>query len=279
VKRTETNLDNLVPTSGDNHGVHGVGGESNTRDPGELGKYEQIIHILHQQSSSPFGVTIFGDVELAFTQSVPQLDGSVSGSGDDLSVVSGEGDAKGRVDGLLVQDISITIDVIYSRQNITGVTDESSSGFTSVQVPQSQSLVPRSGQGELTVGRDDNVGDEVVVTVQDLLGVTVFAVFSGELPDDDLLVCSEMRESAQGTPELPPRLRRMVQRCLERVCDCHFSLSIHASSAYGLRFPPASTLYASRPAQNNRCSLLPSRPASFTNLGNQSRSCRGFRSR
>lgn len=111
-------------------------------------------------------MTIFGDVELAFTQSVPQLDGSVSGSGDDLSVVSGEGDG----------------------QNVTGVTDESSSGFTGVQVPQSQSLVPRSGQGELTVGRDDNVRDEVVVTVQDLLGVTVFAVFSGELPDDDLLV-------------------------------------------------------------------------------------------
>lgn len=145
--QTSAHLDDLVPTSRDNHGVHRVGRESNARDP--------------------LGVTVVGDVELAFTQGVPQLDSSVSGSRDDLSVVGREGDG----------------------QDVASVTDESSSGFTSVQVPQSQGLVPRGGKGELAVRGDDDIGHKVVVTVQDLLGVTVFTVLSSELPDNDLLVC------------------------------------------------------------------------------------------
>jgi hypothetical protein len=143
----DAHLDDLVPTSRDNHGVHRVGRESNARDP--------------------LGVTILGNVELAFTQGVPQLDGSVSRGGNDLSVVGREGNG----------------------QDVTGVSDESSGGLSGVQVPQSQSLVPRGGKSKLSVRGDDNVGDEVVVTVQNLLGVTVFTVFTGELPDNDLLVC------------------------------------------------------------------------------------------
>ena len=143
----DAHLDDLVPTSGNNDGVHGVGRESNARDP--------------------LGVAVLGDVELAFTQGVPQLDGSVSRGRDDLSVVGGERDG----------------------QDVTGVSDESSGGLSRVQVPQSQGLVPRGGKSELSVRGDDNVGDEVVVTVQDLLGVTVFTVFTSELPDNDLLVC------------------------------------------------------------------------------------------
>ena len=42
----------------------------------------------------------------------------------------------------------------------------------------------------LTVGRDDDVRDKVVVTLEDLFGETVLVVISGELPDDDALVCS-----------------------------------------------------------------------------------------
>lgn len=34
-----------------------------------------------------------------------------------------------------------------------------------VEVPQSQGLVPRCGKSELAIGRDDNVRDEVVVTM------------------------------------------------------------------------------------------------------------------
>jgi hypothetical protein len=59
---------------------------------------------------------------------------------------------------------------------------------TSVQVPKTEGVVPRRGEGELTVGRDDNVRDKVVVAVQDLLGETKRRVVPGELPDDDGLV-------------------------------------------------------------------------------------------
>jgi hypothetical protein len=38
-------------------------------------------------------VAIVDDVEFTFTKRVPQLDASVSGSGDDLSVVGGERNA------------------------------------------------------------------------------------------------------------------------------------------------------------------------------------------
>ena len=143
-----THLDDLVPTGGDNDGVHGVGGESNTRDP--------------------LGVTIVNDVELALSEGVPKLDGSVSGRRDNLSVVSGERDG----------------------ENVRGVTDESLGGQTGVEVPQSESVVPGGREGELAVGRNDDVRHKVVVTVQDLLGVTVLGVrVSGELPLDDSLVC------------------------------------------------------------------------------------------
>ena len=65
-------------------------------------------------------MTVVNDVELALSKGVPELDGSVSGSGDDLSVVGGEGDG----------------------ENVTGVADELSGGQTSVKVPETEGLVP-----------------------------------------------------------------------------------------------------------------------------------------
>jgi len=47
----KTHLDDLVPTSGNNDGDDGVGGESDTRDP--------------------FRVTIVNNVELALSEGVP----------------------------------------------------------------------------------------------------------------------------------------------------------------------------------------------------------------
>ena len=58
-------------------------------------------------------MTILLDVELAFSQGVPELDGPVSRTRDDLSVVGREGDG----------------------QDVGSVTNESSSGETSVEVP------------------------------------------------------------------------------------------------------------------------------------------------
>ena len=73
-------------------------------------------------------MTLLLDVKLALSQSVPKLDRLVPRSGDDLPVVSRERDG----------------------QDVGGVTDESSSGRAGVQVPESEGVVPRRGEGELT---------------------------------------------------------------------------------------------------------------------------------
>lgn len=62
-------------------------------------------------------------------------------------------------------------------------------GQASVQVPETESLVPRRRERKLAVGRDGDVRDKVVVTVEDLFGETKVGVVSGELPDDEGLVC------------------------------------------------------------------------------------------
>ena len=41
---------------------------------------------------NPLSMALFGNGELAIAQGVPQLDGTVSRAGDDLTVVGGEGD-------------------------------------------------------------------------------------------------------------------------------------------------------------------------------------------
>ena len=65
-------LDKFVPSTADNDRILRVRAESYARDP--------------------VGVTLLGDSELTITKSVPELDCSIAGSGDNLSVVGGEGD-------------------------------------------------------------------------------------------------------------------------------------------------------------------------------------------
>jgi len=65
-------------------------------------------------------VTLFLDGVLANTQSVPQFDGAITGSGDNLTVVSGESDG----------------------ENVLGVTNESSGGVTRGEIPKSEGTVP-----------------------------------------------------------------------------------------------------------------------------------------
>lgn len=108
-----TYLDKLVPARGDNDGVLGVGAESH--------------------AGNPLSVALLGDGELAVTEGVPQLDGSVAGTRDDLTVVGREGDG----------------------EDVVGVADESSSGGAGGELPQAEGLVPRRGQGVSTIGRDD----------------------------------------------------------------------------------------------------------------------------
>lgn len=47
----------------------------------------------HRRFHSPLGVAVLDNVKLALSKGVPELDGSVSGGRDDLTVVSRERDA------------------------------------------------------------------------------------------------------------------------------------------------------------------------------------------
>jgi len=123
----------------------------------------------------PIGVVVGLVGVLAISQSVPELEGSVSRSRDNLSVVAGEGDG---VDFL-------------------GVTGEDLGGSAGSKVPESQGLVPRSRQAEHVVVRDGDVRNEVVVAGEGLQGDTVklvgvalivSVVITGKLPDHDGLV-------------------------------------------------------------------------------------------
>ncbi len=90
-------------------------------------------------AGDPLLVAILSDGELALTEGVPQVNGAITRAGDDLSVVGRESDG----------------------ENVLGVTNESSSGQTSVEVPQAESAVPGAGQGILTIRGDGDVLNEV----------------------------------------------------------------------------------------------------------------------
>jgi len=110
-------------------------------------------------------VTSVFDGVLALTEGVPQLDGLISGTRDDLSVVGRESD----------------------REDVLGVSDETAGGGAVVQVPQTEGTVPRSREGELTVGGDNEVLDEVVVSGEGLSGDSVLFT-SGDVPHHERLV-------------------------------------------------------------------------------------------
>ena len=125
------NLDDLVPTTRDDERSSRVRREADTRDP--------------------FGVTIFGDVVLALTKGIPELDGLVTRTGNDLTVIGRERD----------------------RENIVSVTNETTSGLSGVQVPETKSVIPRGRQSKLTIRRDGNVFNKVGVTNEGLTRNTI----------------------------------------------------------------------------------------------------------
>lgn len=140
-------------------------------------------------------MAVVGNVVLALAEGVPELDGPVSRAGDDLSVVGREG----------------------NREDVGGVANELLGGHAGVEVPESEGLVPRRGQGELAVRRDNDVRDKVVVAVQDLLGEAERRVVPGELPDNGGLVCLGQlvftgRRYAPVASSSPPAVMRRLPR-------------------------------------------------------------------
>lgn len=105
-------LDELVPSRGDNDWVLWVRAESNARNP--------------------IGVSLLGDGELAVTEGVPQLNCTVAGSGNNLSVIGREGNG----------------------ENVVVVSNKSAGGGSSGKLPEAESLVPGCGKSVSTVGGD-----------------------------------------------------------------------------------------------------------------------------
>ena len=77
-------------------------------------------------------MSLLSDGELAVTESVPQLDCTVAGSGDTLSGIGREGNG----------------------ENVVVVSNKSAGGGTSGKLPEAESLVPGCGKSVSTIGRD-----------------------------------------------------------------------------------------------------------------------------
>lgn len=74
-------------------------------------------------------MSLISDGELAVTEGVPQLDGTVTRTGDNLAVVSREGDG----------------------EDIVGVANEGTGGDTGGEFPETKGLVPGAGESIGTV--------------------------------------------------------------------------------------------------------------------------------
>lgn len=80
---------------------------------------------------------------------------------------------------------------------------EATGGLAGGQIPQAQGLVPRAGQGVVAVRRQHNIADEVAVAVQALLSNAVVGLVTGQLPDDQGLVCSRWRKAESILVRIP----------------------------------------------------------------------------
>ena len=69
------------------------------------------------------------------------------------------------------------------------MSDELPGRLAGVQVPKPEAVIPRGGKGELAVGGDNDVGNEVVVSVENAFRVTERVFVPGQLPDDNCFVC------------------------------------------------------------------------------------------
>ena len=111
-------------------------------------------------------MTLLLDGVLALGKSVPQLDGLVARSRNNLTIVSAESNA----------------------QDVLGVIFKTASGLTGSQVPQAEGLVPGAGESKVSIRRQNDVRDEMSVTLESLLRHTIVLVIASKLPDNEGLV-------------------------------------------------------------------------------------------
>lgn len=124
--------------------------------------------IIVSDAGNPVGMSVLLNSEFTNTMDVPNLKVFIDGSRSDLSVIGRE----------------------RNREDIFGVTNESLSGFTSLEVPKTDGRVPGRGEAETGVLRDINVGDEVRVASENSSRKTSFSLVITvsnvlEIPDDE----------------------------------------------------------------------------------------------
>jgi len=140
-------LDELIPTTGHDQRVLGGRGEAHAGDP--------------------VGVVLFSDGVLALSKSVPELDGLITGPGDDLTVVRGESHGV----------------------HIGSVTLELTDRCAGVQIPQTHGLIHGTSECELTIRRDDGIAYSLIVTGKATTSVTRgFWIIRSQFPHDGGLV-------------------------------------------------------------------------------------------
>ena len=127
-------LDGLIPRGGD-------------AESGLLG-------VVETDDGNGILMVVLIDGELALGASVPDLDVSVEGASDDLSVVGGEGNGK----------------------NVSLVTNELGDGSAGGNVPETNGTVPGGGEGETGVTSELDLADEVRVTGHHSSGETPLLV-------------------------------------------------------------------------------------------------------
>jgi len=147
-------LDLLVPAARNEEGRGRSGGESDARHPFVV------------SSSLGIALGIVDQVVLHLAEGIPELDGAVTASRDDLSIVTGESD----------------------RQNVLSVADESADAVAISDVPKAESAVPGGGDSALGIGGEDNIRHEVVVASQSSLGLAIVALRSIDAPYNNGLV-------------------------------------------------------------------------------------------
>lgn len=145
---THPNLDETIPSTGDNKWYLNRRAES--------------------YAGNPLGVTLSlsTEGELALSKGVPELDGLISGSRDDLTVVKGEG----------------------NRKNILLVTDKSSGGLSRTDLPKSQGSIPRSRKSKLSIRRYNRAHNWFAVSREKTSSVSWILIFWCELPNHQLLI-------------------------------------------------------------------------------------------
>lgn len=74
------------------------------------------------------------------------------------------------------------------RENITSVRSEGSDRLTSGQIPQSEGLVPTTGEGVVAITGEGEITDSTVVSGQSLLGEAWGLTVWSEFPNNNLLI-------------------------------------------------------------------------------------------